>query len=194
MQILSRVLGQHPVQLTAISANWALARESSPVGVLPPMFSLLGEQEADATTSGANNGDGSIVQILNAASVDERQSLLESHLQELVARVLQLDQSQFSNQESLTSLGMDSMMAIELKHRIEGSLKVEVSVLELLQGTTVAHLTTSILSSLQSDESSMAADAALSAEDIQALVEQADSEQLERLLAELEQTVDVTPS
>lgn len=194
MQILSRVLGQHPVQLTAISANWALARESSPVGVLPPMFSLLGEQEADAAMSGANNGDGSILQILDAAPVGERQSLLESHLQELVARVLQLDQSQFTSQESLTSLGMDSMMAIELKHRVEGSLKVEVSVLELLQGTTVARLTTSMLSSLQPDESSMAADAALSAEDIQALVEQTDSEQLERLLAELEQTADVTPS
>ena len=44
MQILARVLGQRPVQLTAISANWALTRETAPVGTLPPMFALLGEQ------------------------------------------------------------------------------------------------------------------------------------------------------
>jgi len=104
--------------------------------------------------------------------------------------VLQLDVAQFSGQESLTSLGLDSMMAIEVKQRIAGSLKVDVSVLELLQGMSVVQLATRILSALQLEESSPMAEEAPSLEEIEQLVAQADSEELERLLAELEQTQD----
>ena len=187
MQILARVVGQRPAQLTAISVNWATARETSPLGMLPPMFALLGEQAGETTTDDTDSDDGLWHQ-LNAAEATERLPLLASHLQELVARVLQLDVSQFSDQESLTSLGLDSMMAIEVKHRIAGSIKVDISVLELLQGITVAHLATRILSSLQFDEAPIPVDATPSMEELQQLIEQADSEELEQLLAELEQT------
>jgi acyl transferase domain-containing protein len=189
MQILARVLGQRPIHLTAISVNWSVARETSPVGVLPAMFSLLGEQAGEAAMSDTNNDDGLLHQ-LSATGTAERLALVVSHLQELVARVLQLDASQFSGQESLTSLGMDSLMAIEVKHRIAGSVKVDVSVLELLQGITVVQLATRLLSSLQLEESAITADAAPSMEEIQQSIAQADSEELERLLAELEQAPD----
>ncbi|MBV9689307.1 MAG: type I polyketide synthase [Ktedonobacteraceae bacterium] len=189
MQILARVLGQRPVQLTAISANWAVTRETAPVGMLPPMFALLGEQAGEATTSEISS-DGGLLHQLRAVAAAERQSLVAAHVQELVARVLQLDVAQFSGQESLTSLGMDSMMAIEVKQRIAGSLKVDVSVLELLQGMSAVQLATRILSSLQLEESSLTAEDAPSMEEIQQLVAQIDSEELERLLAELEQTAD----
>jgi len=189
MQILARVLGQRPVQLTAISANWSLARETSPLGWLPPMFALLEEQEEQAVaTNGTNNDEGSFLQQLKATQATDRQMLLASHLQGLIARVLQLDASQFSGQESLTSLGMDSMMAIEVKNRIAGSTKVDVSVLELLQGITVVQLSTRILSSLQLEETALTAETKPSMAEIQQLIALADGEELERLLAELEQT------
>jgi aryl carrier-like protein len=188
MQILARVLGQRPIHLTAITANWTLAREASPVGMLPMMFSQLEAQVDDAAANTANEGE-SLLQQLSEAPAAERQPLVVSHLQQVVARVLQLDAAQLSGQESLTSLGLDSMMAIEVKHRIEASLKVDVSVLELLQEVTIIQLGTRILSALQFAESGAAAstDGASSLAEIQQLVEQADGVDLELLLAELEQ-------
>ncbi len=188
MQILARVMGQRSAQLTAISANWALAREASPLGAMPPMFALLGEQGGDQAQDDANSDGGSLLQQLSEAPAAERHSLLVTHLKELVARVLQLDPSQFSGKESLTSLGMDSMMAIEVKHRIDASLKVDVSVLELLQEVTAVQMATRLLASLQFGEASAVADASSSMADIQQLIQQADSDELESLLAELERT------
>jgi acyl carrier protein len=150
------------------------------------MFSLLGEQSEETMPSGAD-GDELLLR-LSAAPAAERAALLATHLQELVARVLKLDPAQFSLQESLTSLGIDSMMAIEVKHRIEASVKVDISVLELLQGTTVTQLAKRILALLQLDEPDVAAGGAPSSDEIQQLMDLADSEDLERLLAELEQT------
>lgn len=186
MQIMARVLGQRPVHLTAITANWSVARESSPVGMLPMMFSQLEEQAGEGAASTASD-DGSLLQQLSEAEAGDRLPLLTSHLQQIVARVLQLDAAQFTGQESLTSLGLDSMMAIEVKHRIEASVKVDVSVLELLQEITVVQLATRLLSALQFADTPVAEDASFSLTEIEQLVEQADGDELERLLAELEQ-------
>jgi acyl transferase domain-containing protein/aryl carrier-like protein len=187
MQILSRTLGQRPVQLTAISVNWALARETSPVGDLPKMFDLLGKQD-EASEASETDGDNELLQKLSATQADERQALLEAHLQTLIARVLQLDVAQFTGQEALTSLGMDSMMAIEVKHRIASNVKVDVSVLELLQGITIVQLAARLLASLQFEEAAPAPESAPSMEEIEQLIEQVDQEELERLLADLERT------
>ena len=200
MQILARVLGQRPAQLTAISANWATARETSPVGTLPPMFSLLGGQEGDGATHEAEDESQSLLSQLSEAHADERTAIVSAHLQDTAARVLQLDPTGFSEQEPLISLGMDSMTAIEVKHRIEAALKVDISVLELLQGATIEGLATRILSSLHFDEADPVADRAgsadattaevsLSMEEIERLVAQASIADLEQLLSELEQDV-----
>lgn len=187
MQILARVMGQRAVHLTAITANWSIARETSPMSTLPAMFSLLEEQAGDAAAGESSDDAGSLLQQLSEAQPADRQSLVVTHLQEMVARVLQLDSAQFSAQESLTSLGLDSMMAIEVKHRIEAALKVDISVLELLQEVTVGQLATRILASLQPGEAVSRAGTESPIEEIQQLAQQADSEDLERLLAELEE-------
>lgn len=189
-QILARVLGQRPAQLTAITANWTQARETSPVGTLPPMFSLLEEREGDVATNSISPDDGVLLQRLSEAPIADRQPMIASHLQEMVARVLQLDPSQLSEQETLTSLGMDSMMAIEVKYRIEASLKVDVSVLDLLQEITIMQLAARILCALQLDDTSITADNASATGDIQQLIDLADTDDLERLLAELEQSLE----
>jgi aryl carrier-like protein len=181
MQFLARMLGQRPASLTVISANWALARENAPQGI-PAMFQLLGKQAEGGATSEVDSD--SLVHQLRTVEESVRQQIVASYLKELVARVLQLDGSQFTDQETLTNLGMDSMMAIEVKTRIAVGVKVDVSVLELLQGITIEQLAVRILSSL---ELSLTSEVISPLEEIQQLVEQADGEELERLLVEIEQ-------
>jgi hypothetical protein len=63
-------------------------------------------------------------------------------------------------------------------------------VLELLQGVSVNQLASRVLSALQFEEAPSPANAVLSMEEIQQLIEQANSGELELLLAELEQTLE----
>ncbi|HEY1349647.1 MAG TPA: type I polyketide synthase [Ktedonobacteraceae bacterium] len=198
MQIMTRVSGQDPAHLVVISANWALTRETAPQGTLPPMFLALGEQEGESETGGVS-GENEVLELLRATEATRRPEVLASHLQELVARVLQLEAAQFNEQEALTSLGMDSMMAIEVKNRIAGSTSVDVSVLELLQGITVTQLALRILASLsfddavpvaadaQSGEAAPATNGAAAGEEIEQLLALADRDELERMLQALEE-------
>jgi acyl transferase domain-containing protein/aryl carrier-like protein len=195
MQIMNRVTGQNPAHLVAIPANWAMAREAAPQNSLPPMFLLLGEQEGEVETADTTNNNELLEQLASTEPA-ARQALLEAYLQEMVARVLQLESAQFSPQEALTNLGMDSMMAIEVKNRVGVSTKVDISVLELLQGVTITQLAGRILASLEfaattpSTGDEALAETAAPADEIEQLLALADSDELERLLAELEQNTE----
>jgi acyl transferase domain-containing protein/aryl carrier-like protein len=185
--VLSRVIWQRPAHLLAVSANWTTARETSPTSIPPGMYSQL-EAQVSENSGDEESGDESILHTIRATQSNERLPLVATYLQEIVARVLQLDAAQFTHQEVLTSLGMDSMMAIEVKNRIAISMKVDISVLELLQGVTIAQLASRILASLQLDEGEVVAESEPLLDEIKHLIEQADSDELERLLAELEQS------
>ncbi|NEO70902.1 MAG: acyl carrier protein [Moorea sp. SIO3H5] len=61
-------------------------------------------------------------QLANAPG-QKRQDLLVAYLQKEVTQVLRLDQSHpIKGQQGFAELGMDSLMAVELKSRLEGSL------------------------------------------------------------------------
>ncbi len=62
------------------------------------------------------------------------------------AAVLGFEQSQLDLEKPLTELGLDSMMAIELSHRIESDLSVTIPVAKFLQGNSVLQLTEYALS------------------------------------------------
>ena len=68
--------------------------------------------------------------------------MLQSYVTEQVARVLGLSPSQLDIQQPLTNLGLDSLMAVELKNRISADLGVNVPMVKFLQGFSVAQAAT----------------------------------------------------
>ena len=83
-----------------------------------------------------------------AARPDERASIVEAHLQREVARVLGLPPSRLDVSQPLNTLGIDSLMALELKKQIESELQVEVPLIKVIQGPSVAELAGLLLSLL----------------------------------------------
>ncbi|MBW4635047.1 MAG: amino acid adenylation domain-containing protein [Iphinoe sp. HA4291-MV1] len=78
----------------------------------------------------------------------DQKLLLESYLQECVARVLKITPSQLNCQQPLSSLGLDSLMAIELQHSIETDLGVILPMTSFLEGDSIAQLVTQVLAQL----------------------------------------------
>lgn len=128
---LERVMGAAQPQVAVLSIDWgkvaqqgatpALARE-----VLPA---------AGATSDEAGAGDqphrpeaGRLAALLEAAAVDDRQMVVQEHLKDQIRRVLGLSQAtEIHPNRGLMDLGMDSLMAVELRNRLQHVLGRPVS-------------------------------------------------------------------
>ncbi|HWQ35153.1 MAG TPA: amino acid adenylation domain-containing protein [Blastocatellia bacterium] len=92
---------------------------------------------------------------------EERQQLLSAHIQTQLARVLGLSASRLDPHQPLNTLGLDSIMAIELKNGLEARLGVHLPIAALLQGPTVNELAAQISVQLQETTSAVTGDAAV---------------------------------
>ena len=81
-----------------------------------------------------------------AAAPSERAPLITAFLCDQLVRVLAVDRAtQFRTDQSVMELGLDSLMAMELRNRVQGAVKVRLSVADLLAGQTIDQLTAKIL-------------------------------------------------
>jgi acyl transferase domain-containing protein len=102
---------------------------------------------------------------LLAAEPSERQSVLDGFLSDQVQRALALPASQVVDRhESLLNLGMDSLMAMELRNRLLSTIGVRVAVADLLDGATITGLGRMLMRDLaieEDNQASVLADAVL---------------------------------
>jgi acyl transferase domain-containing protein len=81
-----------------------------------------------------------------AAAPEERPGLVERMLRERIASVLRCSPTQIDVHAPLSRLGIDSLMAVELKNRLETEAGFSLPVVALLEGPSLAQLTARLLS------------------------------------------------
>ena len=182
LEILGRLLGQTANQVAALPVNWKQYREFHPANSASPLLTELAREVAGVTQAADRTSEKR--HALLAAEPVARRQLLQSYLSEQVARALGLSPSKLDPQQSLSELGLDSLMAVELKNRIAVDLKVNVPVVRFLQGFSVDQAVTQVLEQLTTE----AVDPTVPPAPPVAPLE--DRQNAERLLAELDQLSD----
>ena len=87
-----------------------------------------------------------------AVSQEERQSLLESYLQEQVAQIIGVSPSLAEKYQPLIGFGLDSLKVFELKNRIETDFQVAVSIVDFFEGASIFALTKQILAQITTQD------------------------------------------
>ena len=136
---LGQLMSGRTGQAVVLGADWKTVGDTSPLGIAAPMLEHAIRDEAvgrQGQPQESAPGHSFIAEYRNCETPDERQALLAQHLRRLACQVLRIDEASLGAGDTLTSRGMDSMMAIELKNRIEHSLKVRVAIVDLLKGAS----------------------------------------------------------
>ncbi len=95
-----------------------------------------------------------------ATPIAERPQLIEEFISEQLSRVLRIDVEDLDVNQSLGNLGIDSLMAVELRNHVQASLGIVIPVAQLLQDPSISQLAEGILDQL-SDTSTTVSDVAI---------------------------------
>ncbi|MGC4925301.1 amino acid adenylation domain-containing protein [Streptomyces sp. DT117] len=136
MAVLERVIGQDHAQLVvATVVDWPtfLAWYPSP----PPLVTALAA--AAAPPPAATQGNG-FLDTFRTADEETRRSLVATRFAALSAAVLRTGTDRIDPAEGLGHLGLDSLLAMELRARIHAELGVALPVVALLSGTPAGEL------------------------------------------------------
>lgn len=99
--------------------------QSYPKAAAAPIFAELLREEGGAPR--AQTGTSALRGALMSAEPSKRRAMLETHVREQIAKVLRLDASRIGPSTPLQSIGLDSLMALSLRNRLEESLGVQLS-------------------------------------------------------------------
>jgi acyl transferase domain-containing protein/acyl-CoA synthetase (AMP-forming)/AMP-acid ligase II/acyl carrier protein len=139
LDLFGRLLASPVAQVGVIPADWTVYRRMAGGRVRPYLVSLAGEDDG-GTISSARVPSALDRTALHGVPPDDWQAILEGQLREQAARVLRLSATALDIDQPLNNVGIDSLMAIELKNRIEADLGVTVPMVKFLEGPTVRDL------------------------------------------------------
>ncbi len=186
-KILDRLINQKVANVVAISADWRQARSVGLSGQLPPMFSDLGTTEASLDRTDA---ESSILDVLSTLPEADRIDVVAERVRHLAAAVFDLDVTDIGPDDVLNDIGMDSMMAMDFRVRINSLFTIDLPVLELLRGVSVNALAERVLADLQlpgaDAQTEQRSEIPASDDDVDRLFDELSESEMRELLAELE--------
>jgi Acyl carrier protein len=137
-EVLGRLLAESAPQVAVMSFRLRTWRQMAPAAAGIPFFAELiaeaGVQEKSRKT------ESRLRSSLMAAEPSARRSILEGHLCEQIAQVLRTSSTRITRDTPFNTLGMDSLMGLELRNRLESSLGVSLQATLVWSHPTVATL------------------------------------------------------
>jgi len=146
-RILTRLLEQAPARIGVMSVDWRQYSDSFSRGSTPALLSELSlQREAAASKPPARKEPfQAVIQRLNGAPPAKRQALLTDYVRAHAMKVLGLDSAPpIDSNQPLNDLGLDSLMAVEMRSLLSTELGLARSLPATLvfDYPTIAALTT----------------------------------------------------
>ncbi|MHB1133200.1 MAG: SDR family NAD(P)-dependent oxidoreductase, partial [Chloroflexota bacterium] len=145
LQAFGHLIRQPRAQVAVLPIDWHQWQHSDPsVAGLRLLEHFVGQSSGQPEIGEASHTGSAVL----GAPATERQHLVQRYLVEQVAAVLGLDVSRLDVEQPLIDLGMDSLMAVEVKNRVQSDLGVSILATSLIEGHNTVQLTMQVLDRL----------------------------------------------
>ncbi|WP_442508780.1 type I polyketide synthase [Novipirellula sp. SH528] len=129
-----------PRSRVVVDANWHQMLSSIPETAIPSIFRSLHSDSAQTQSDAVSTKDEALLSELRILDSDARCDRLEVYFSEQLGKIMSLDPTTFDRSESLGSLGLDSLMAIELKNTIETKLAIVIPISHFMDEPSISTL------------------------------------------------------
>jgi acyl carrier protein len=135
-------------EVAVMPMDWVTFLTRVPGAITDPFFEVI---RAATDLEGVEGGQapGAVRAMLLSATPEDRHRLVEEFIQTELANVLQLDRDALPLDQPLSTVGLDSLMALELKNKVEVALVINLPIVSLIQGPSITQLATELTARLE---------------------------------------------
>jgi acyl transferase domain-containing protein/NADPH:quinone reductase-like Zn-dependent oxidoreductase/acyl carrier protein len=147
------LLGLGSGQFAVMPFDCAQWERFYPSAATSSLYACLSRQGTSSQQDDVDATEAYAIRNILVAPQNERESLMQAYLSQQIAKVLGIaggKAAKLNANQPLNQLGMDSLMALEIKNLIEKSLGVTAPISKLLGGSNLAELTRLALDQLSS--------------------------------------------
>ncbi len=148
LTLLGKLMAANAPQVMVLPADWRLFRKSRGQTRAYPLLRSLCDESASAISPTVSPTVSFREQLLSIEPA-ERPSILQARVLEHLSRVLRIAVARIEPHAPLGTYGLDSIMAVELRNRLESDLGLKLSATLVWNYPTVADMTAFLLSKLQ---------------------------------------------
>ena len=145
---LQHILQNQLIQASVLRIDWSVWRGLGVSGEVSPRFAHL-IHDASAAEQAIASADQ-----IRQAKGEKRHALVDQMLRHKVSTLLGLRMDQLDARRSLIELGLDSLMAVELRNWIESQIRIGLPIARLMRDTTLDDLVGLICESVVEDQTS----------------------------------------
>jgi phthiocerol/phenolphthiocerol synthesis type-I polyketide synthase C len=133
LDLLEQLIEEDATRSEVLPFDWEVFGSLFAALARSPLLADLVGSKSDGET------DPAVAEILAAAS-EELDDALERFVTLELSRVVEMDPDELDPAIRVNDIGLDSMMALELKNRVEGALDIELPIVELIEGPSISQL------------------------------------------------------
>lgn len=133
---LEYALQTQAIQLSVLRMDWTLWRGLGITSRVSPRFADLLQSVNDPSA----NGSLASASNLRAASAADRERLVDELLRNKTGMLLGIPASQIQSQRALLEMGLDSLMAVEMRNWIESQLEISLPISALMRSESLAQV------------------------------------------------------
>jgi myxalamid-type polyketide synthase MxaB len=140
LRVMGHMLESKVTNMAVMDVRWGdlLARMPGEPPAL--LASIPAASDHEAPTGTSDDLDKAFCQRLREATAEQRQRQLCDYIGDEVAQVMGVDRTNLDADQSLSSFGLDSLMGMELKGKIESRLGLDLPMASLFDNPTIRSL------------------------------------------------------
>ncbi len=137
LQILDRLINRDIGQTAVTPVVWPELLEPYTKETIPPLYLMFADQKVEKAVKSSATGKKITAGQLRPLPAADRLNLVAEFLRQEIARILGVSAAKLELDKPLNTMGIDSLLAIELKNSVESRLDVSLPIATLLEGPPI---------------------------------------------------------
>ncbi len=152
IKAFEKVMRKDIAQIGIVPIDWNALASTGVLGEADNfILDIANKKIANHNRNNKSNGNKNILNKIKQLEIEKQKPFFINYLQELGSKVMGLQPSEIDPNKPMNQIGLDSLMAVELKNKVKIDIGIDINVVKFMEGISMDALATEFVTELNNN-------------------------------------------